>query len=494
MVAPAHEHHALIPNADRSALLLAGGRLPVVRVQEPVIRAALTALAREHGVRAPFLRVIRRAEEGEDVTTLLELDAPAEEPRGEWMPLRAVEPSSIAPVLADGVEGWLAEQSGASIPAERPPWARPGWLADACAWVADIAAVRGEPGLVRQWPLSAVYRFDTEADALYLKAVFSLFRHEPAVSAALAREHPGAVPDVVATDTARGWILTRELRGGYARGESACDGLRTAARIHRAWAERADELRSLGCHDRGLGELRAEAPKLAPLCDRLADYGIADSIVHGDLHHGNMLVRDDGVAVIDWSDAAIGQPFLDLAPVLKIGEKQRGTLVDAYVEPWPGNGLREAAAIGEALGCVYQAISYRAINAAFEPDDQWLFANQHGEWMERAHRLAEDSSRRSGDQRMVPPSARTTSWADFLSFFGTSNSHETPFVKSILRWESMTPLSSSADATSVLGERARTSSLIFILSMPVSVFTRATSSALTARYPTLPKFGTSGAP
>ena len=331
----------------------------------------------------------RRAEEGEDVTTLLELDAPAEEPRGEWMPLRAVEPSSIAPVLADGVEGWLAEQSGASIPAERPPWARPGWLADACAWVADIAAVRGEPGLVRQWPLSAVYRFDMEADALYLKAVFSLFRHEPAVSAALAREHPGAVPDVVATDNARGWILTRELRGGYARGESACDGLRTAARIHRAWAERADELRSLGCHDRGLGELRAEAPKLAPLCDRLADYGIADSIVHGDLHHGNMLVRDDGVAVIDWSDAAIGQPFLDLAPVLKIGEKQRGALVDAYVEPWPGNGLREAAAIGEALGCVYQAISYRAINAAFEPDDQWLFANQHGEWMERAHRFAD---------------------------------------------------------------------------------------------------------
>src|SRR5207245_741692 len=91
----------------------------------------------------------------------------------------------------------------------------------------------------------------------------SLFRHEPAVSAALAREHPGAVPDVVATDTARGWILTRELRGGYARGESACDGLRTAARIHRAWAERADELRSLGCPDRGLGERRVRRTRRA---------------------------------------------------------------------------------------------------------------------------------------------------------------------------------------------------------------------------------------
>ncbi|MFY9581128.1 MAG: phosphotransferase, partial [Gaiellaceae bacterium] len=150
----------------------------------------------------------------------------------------------------------------------------------------------------------------------------------------------------------------------------------------------AEELKSLGCHERALGELRTEAPELAPLCDRLAEHGIADSIVHGDLHHGNMLVVHDRVAVIDWSDAAIGHPFLDLAPLLRFGERQRDALVAAYVESWPSDDLRDAAAIGEALGCVYQAISYRAINAAFEPGDRWLFADQHGKWMERAHRLA----------------------------------------------------------------------------------------------------------
>ncbi|MFY9579632.1 MAG: hypothetical protein WAQ33_09935, partial [Gaiellaceae bacterium] len=219
-----HEHHALIPNADRSALLLAGGRLPVVRVEEGGIRAALTAVEREHRVRAPFLRVVRRVEKGEDVTTLFELDAPAKEPRGDWMPFPAVEPESIAPMFADGVDGWLAEQSGAPIPVERPPWARPGWLAEACAWVGDIAGVHGEPEFVRQWPLSAVYRFDVGREALYLKAVFSLFRHEPAVSTALAREHPGDVPDVVVTDTDRGWLLTRELAGRGARGEQAREG------------------------------------------------------------------------------------------------------------------------------------------------------------------------------------------------------------------------------------------------------------------------------
>jgi aminoglycoside phosphotransferase (APT) family kinase protein len=156
-----------------------------------------------------------------------------------------------------------------------------------------------------------------------------------------------------------------------------------------AWVERVEELASLGCRRRGLDDLRAEAPELAHLCDRLEEHEIPDSLVHGDLHHGNMVVLDDHVAVIDWSDAAIGQPFLDLAPVLMIGERRRDALVDAYVESWPGENVRKAAAIAEVLGCVYQAISYREINAAFEPDDRWLFADEHGRWMERAARLAD---------------------------------------------------------------------------------------------------------
>jgi hypothetical protein len=69
MVAPVHEHHALVPNADRSALLAVDGRLPVVRVEERGLQAALAALDREHGVRAPFLRVVRRSEEGGNVTS-----------------------------------------------------------------------------------------------------------------------------------------------------------------------------------------------------------------------------------------------------------------------------------------------------------------------------------------------------------------------------------------------------------------------------------------
>jgi hypothetical protein len=389
-------YYALVPNAARTAVLVAGGTLPVVHAETRHQFKALELLRSTLRLPAAFLRVAGRHERDEEVDLLAAFDAPPTEwrpePPGEWLPLDQAQPATLAPAeFVDAVDQWLEEQRGAPIHAKRPPWARAGWLEGASAWVAEHAAVRGEPEFVRQWPLSAVYRFDSAEGPVYLKAVFTLFAAEPAVTAALAREHPGDVPEVIATETERGWMLMRELEGKSARGEQASDGVRTAAQIQRAWHDRLDELATYGCRRRGLEELAAESPALAPLCERLAAYGIPESIVHGDLHHGNMIVRNERVAVIDWSDAAIGHPFLDLAPVLWIGEKHRDGLADAYVEGWSDlvspEDLRTAAAIGEVLGCVYQAISYRAINDAFEPADRWLFGNSYREWLDRAENL-----------------------------------------------------------------------------------------------------------
>jgi hypothetical protein len=62
-------------------------------------------------------------------------------------------------------------------------------------------------------------------------------------------------------------------------------------------------------------------------------------------------------------------------------------MLDAYLEPW-GEDLREAALVGEALGCVYQALSYRAIEAACEPGDRRIWADEPGRWLARARELA----------------------------------------------------------------------------------------------------------
>jgi hypothetical protein len=345
---------------------------------------------------------VRRAEdESERLMTLIELDSAAAE--GDWLPLDQVEPEQVTPVFADGVAQWLAEQRGGPVPRERPPWARPGWLAGASAWVADQARVAGEAELVRQWPLSAVYRYPTADGPLYLKAVFTLFRHEPAVTAALAEAHPGDVPDVVAIDADRGFLLMREF--GAELGDRAsplwADGVRLTARIQRAWVDRAGELAALGAPTRRLDSLRGELEGVEPLVEaweRMDRLDLPDTIVHGDLHPWNAVVEPGRVRIVDWSDAAIGPPFLDLGVALytEPDPETRARIVAAYLEPWrglaPEPALREAAELGEVLGSVYQTMSYRAINQAFEPDDRWLFAGEKARWRERAVELARTSA------------------------------------------------------------------------------------------------------
>jgi hypothetical protein len=393
-----HDHHALVPNTDRTALLVVVGRLPHVRTAERDLQQTLAALEGVHGVRAPFLRVVRRAvDDDERLTTLFEVDAASAS--GTWLSLDEVEPETVTPVFADGVAEWLAEQRGGAVPAERAPWARPGWLARASAWVVDKAEVAGEPELVRQWPLSAVYRYRTASGPLYLKGVFTLFRHEPAVTAALAQSSPGAVPDVVSIDPSDGFLLLREFGPelGDRRSPLWTDGVRLTAGIQREWVDRIEELALLEAPARPIASLLGDVDAddaLRSAWRRLDELGLPDTLVHGDLHPWNAAVEPRGVRIVDWSDAAIGTSFLDLAVVLhEVPEAEvRARLVGAYLEPWrdlfPDATLREAAALGEVLGCVYQAQSYRAINAAFEPSDRWLFAGEEAAWRERAAELA----------------------------------------------------------------------------------------------------------
>lgn len=393
-----HEHYVLVPNPDRSALLVVDGQLPIVRTEERAQAETLAALERTHGLRAPFLRTVRRSlEEGGRLTTLFEVDA-ASVP-GDWVPLDEVDPESVVPVFADGVDQWLAEQRGASVPAERPPWARSGWLAEASAWVAGQVRVSGEPEFVRQWPLSAVYRYPTPDGPLYLKAVFCLFRHEPTVTAALAAAHPGLVPDVVAIEAELGLMLMRPFGTELGDREASlwADAVRLTAEIQRAWVGRGQDLAALGAPARGLDSLHGDVEGIEALhaaWARMAGIGLPDTIVHGDLHPWNAAVEPHGIRIVDWSDAAIGPPFLDLGVTLfhVRDDDVRSRLVDAYLEPWRGIApepeLQEAASLGEVVGSVYQFVSYRQINAAFEPDDRWLFAGEEKRWRKRAIELA----------------------------------------------------------------------------------------------------------
>jgi hypothetical protein len=352
---PLVEHYAVAPAGDSFVLAHVAGenlfRLPgLLAALEPVFGTPV------------YLRLAAQCTpEPEHYLQLHVFDEGSNAPTGD---LELV-PAPLRPAL----EGMLEEVRGAPPPHDRPAWARPGWHAQAEAWADNRLSQ------VRLWPLSAVLR----GASGYLKAVFPLFHHEPALTQALAREHPGAVPNVFRVDHERGWMLMSELPGTPVfdlRPPAADVVLRTIAEIHRAWIGRADELLALGAQDR-----RVEAPELAAL---------PDTLVHGDFHPGNAVVDGDRAVIFDWSDACVAHPLFDLHLYLHRvdDERERDQLVEAYASGWNGevdaDKIRELIPLAAPLSCLHQAESYRVIEAACAPDDRWWFAGEAERWRELA--------------------------------------------------------------------------------------------------------------
>jgi hypothetical protein len=378
-----NKHYALVPNADRTAVFATDGALPAVAAER--IRTAVVpeTLERELGLRAPFLRaaaVVRDADE-KLTTALLEFDAPRSSSRATWVRLDET-PALVPPELRQAAERWVAEQLGAPIPPERAPWARPGWLAEAEAWIGANTELVEEPRLHAQWPLSSVLRAATPDGVVYFKAAFPLFHHEPGVTAAVAREHPGVVPSVIAIEPERGWLLMRELRGSLlgeldrSRWPEAGPLL---AEIHRTWSSRRDEILALGAVDRGLDTL-AVPEELGAELEALHDLGWPETLVHGDFHPWNV-VADKGLVLYDWSDACLSHPLFDLLTYGR--DEDRPGLLAAY------GVSAETFAIAEPLACIHHAISYERILEALEPSDRWLFAEVPGQLRARARGKAD---------------------------------------------------------------------------------------------------------
>lgn len=412
--------YVLVPDARGSALLVDGARLPCVHSRVGAA-GVLEALRGEYSLDPPYLRpalVLRDDGEQRAATALYEFDAPAAgwEPTGlEWLALSNVDPEALAPPeLVSYVEKWLAIARGAPIPEERPPWARIGWLAEASEWMeASMLEAglhpSGQLEVVEQWPLSSVLRRSTDHGHVYMKAVLSLFHHEPALTRALAAEHPRLVPEVLAVNVTRGWMLMRELAGaqvGELDAERWGDALRPAATIHRHWAGRADELFQLGAQDHTLAALASEirstfeavglvvdertASQLEESCDELSRGPLPQTLVHGDLHPWNVMADGNELRIFDWSDACVSHPLFDLPTFLirRADVAARQPLLHAYLDEWSDVASRDellrAYALAEPLAHVHHAITYLRISEALEPDDRWWFDDAPKRWLDRA--------------------------------------------------------------------------------------------------------------
>lgn len=301
----------------------------------------------------------------------------------------------------------LVQDALARLDTGRTPWSVRGWIADAGAWLrtAAVAAGREPTGLVEQvrtWALSAVLRVPTTGGYVYFKtsAAMPMFADEVAVTATLAALFPDAVPTPLAVDADRGWLALADFGepvGGEAPTSARVDLVRDFARLQIAAAGRIGEL--AGCVDRRLGrlggdhvgwltgpyprrhltdaeydQLQACAAALPARCAELAAYGVPDTLLHGDMHPGNVARSTRGHLFFDWTDAGIGHPFLDMFLIVEESdEAAAAALRAAYLGEWSahtGTDLDGPAwDAARVLVAAHHAVSYTSLTSAIDPPD-----------------------------------------------------------------------------------------------------------------------------
>jgi hypothetical protein len=249
----------------------------------------------------------------------------------------------------------------------------------------DWAAAQVGPLPARQqrtWNLSAIWRVD-EADgrpAAWIKQVPAFLAHEPRAIRLVDRVCPGLVPPLI-SDDGDGRMLLGHIPGedGYGAGVDVCE------RIAEAFHPIQEQLIGLaGVPDRRDLDVafaqpyRATIPGLPELLDdvprrlaEIAECGLPDTLVHGDLHPGNVRIGDDGrLTIMDWGDCYLGHPARD---VLRLTERldQPEPVLRQWAYRWertvPGSEPRRAAQLMRPMAMLWAAENYARFLAAIEP-------------------------------------------------------------------------------------------------------------------------------
>ncbi len=416
----------LVPDATRSRLLVTRperSALPRLTHERSAPEGAVFRdVAGLLGVDLAFLR--QAAMEGqpwdEAVRRLLVFDsAPAHwqpAPPMAWIPLDEIGQVELGTQsFADAAAAWTAELRSGFVPDLRPEWSRPGWLTMTEAWLTDELARHGRTvdGPVEQlgsWAISCLLAAKTDVGRVILKCVPPLFAHEPSLTAAIARAHPGRVPEVVAVDVERRRLLMAAFGGMPLGNEDAgtwADGLVAMAEVQRAWIGRRDEAAEIGVPDRTLEVLGREldslitdetaSPDLAPAdrerlvaripefrerIARLQSAPIPETLIHADLHPWNIQRDGDRLVIFDWSDACWSHPFFDLATfTTRTGDEvHRASMRERYLETWADHAdahtLREVLRDTGPLAELQLAGTWRRLQAIFEPDHAFPFVER----------------------------------------------------------------------------------------------------------------------
>jgi hypothetical protein len=295
------------------------------------------------------------------------------------------------------------------------PWQHPDWMKQAHEWIQAEAASRsiritGEIQQPHLYPWSTVLIVPTSEGRLFFKATAPETIYEAALTQKLAEWRPDCMPELVAVDPVRGWMLMRDGGEQLRQSVRPAQDIQPWAPVITRYAElqieltkHVSEILGLGIPDhrpavlpslysrlladeesmmvgQEKGLTSAEFQQLKELdshfqqiCATLAVIGIPASLNHGDFHDGNVLLRNGRITFFDWGDASVTNPFVSLRTffvsieiALKLDDysftPEMAALLDRYLQPWqefaPMEELLEAYRLSKPAASIAKALAW----------------------------------------------------------------------------------------------------------------------------------------
>ncbi|WP_063819378.1 phosphotransferase family protein [Herbidospora cretacea] len=287
----------------------------------------------------------------------------------------------------------------------RASWATVEGLRAALDWALNITGP-SEIRQVKTWNLAGLFHLPGEN--AWLKTTPPFASPESSVIQALAEVDPTLVPQVLAAEPERGWMLLGHIPGEdcwkagpdlvadtVRRFTLAQQSLRDLIPARTEAAHSRQRLGVPGLVDRrrilaaaqhlspvpGSDELFSQVPALE---EELAACGLPYTLVHGDFHPGNWRAVPGGPAVVlDFADAHFGHPAAD---GLRLQEWVGNA--EAWVGAWsiPGADPRRALEVAAPLAALGQAVRYQEFLDGIEPSERRYHLGDPEEALENAVR------------------------------------------------------------------------------------------------------------
>ena len=291
-------------------------------------------------------------------------------PKGNWVDQETLTNTNQKIKQADIIQKVISEIDNIHIPKGRPAWAQAGWHEETSTWITSTLKNLGysvkEIQLIKTWNISCVLKVITDKDDIYFKANydFPLFSDEAALYTLLNKDFPENIPEILATNEQGDFLLK-----GYTFAsktipyENQHKLLQQAFKFHQAYLGKKDVVLGIGCADRSLelfpeqlatalqadyiqerltqeeiDYLDANFSLIEDVIKELNDGPVPHTLIHGDLHLGNVAFDGDTIIFLDWTDASYSHPFFDAIHDIYfwndrvLADKLRDEYLDLWVE------------------------------------------------------------------------------------------------------------------------------------------------------------------